>query len=93
MAHMVGASVGQPGRQTGGLSMHLELSTDRAWRQGCSGHQPASHTYATFMLLSILSNLFTNRDSDEHCSRASEISLAIKCVLSRLQGSGTVSFI
>lgn len=66
---MVGASVGQPGRQTGGLSMHLELSTDRVLREGCSGSQPASHIYTTFMLLLIPSNLFTKIDSGKHCSR------------------------
>lgn len=42
---MVGASVGQPGRQTGGLSMHPELSTDRTLREGCSGSQPASQPH------------------------------------------------
>lgn len=62
---MVGASVGQPGRQTGGLSVHLELSTDRTLRQGGSGSQPASHTYAALMLPLIQSNLFTETDSDE----------------------------
>lgn len=62
---MVGASVGQPGRQTGGLSVHLELSTDRALRQGCSGSQPGSHTYTAFMALLIQSNLFTKTDSEK----------------------------
>lgn len=66
---MVSASVGQPGRQTGGLSVHLELGTDRALRQGCSGSQPASHTYTTFMLQLISSNLFMKTDSDKHYSR------------------------
>lgn len=41
---MVGASVGHPGRQTGGLSMHMELSADRDLRRGGSGSQPASQT-------------------------------------------------
>lgn len=47
-AHMVGASVGHAGRQTGGLSVHLELSPDGASRQGGSGSQPSSHTYNAF---------------------------------------------
>lgn len=63
---MVGASVGQPGRQTGGLSVHLELSTDGALRRGCSGSQPARRTYTAFMLPLTQSNLFTETDSDEH---------------------------
>lgn len=90
---MVDASVGHPGRQTGGLSVHLELSTDRALRQGVSGSQPASHTYTTFMLLLIRCNLFTKTNSDKQYSGESEISLAIECVVSNLQGIETVRFI
>lgn len=93
MAHMVGASVGHPGRQTGGLSVHLELGADRTLRQGCSGRPPASHTHththASFMLLSIRCNLFTATDSDRQCSGESEISPRDKtCVLSSLQATG-----
>ena len=69
---MVGARVGQPGRQTGGLSVHLELSTDRALRECYSGSQPASHTYTTFMPLLIPSNLFTKIDPGKHCGRERE---------------------
>lgn len=62
---MVGVRVGQPGRQTGGLSVHLEPNTDRALRQACSGSQPASHTYTAFTV-DAESNLFTKTDPGEH---------------------------
>lgn len=83
---MVGASVGQPGRQTGGLSVHLELSTDRALRQGCSGNQPASHTYTTFMLPATCLQRKIQTSTCTSTITESEMSLAIKCVVSSLQG-------
>lgn len=89
-AHMVGASVGHPGRQTGGLRVHLELSPDTASRQGGSGSQPSSHTYKAFT-----GNTEQQRQiqTSTIANREGEIGLAIKCVVSSLQRTATARFV